>query len=195
MTRTFPTSRTYHREVPAGLSVGRKDWTVSCVSNIPVDQALIRLEEKFDSQFQPVNQKLQTVNKKLQDLTEDSELWATLYIKNAAGESLLWAYGDQPNYQGPSYRFKNLADDSDSKLAAYASTLPLSPDPAKLGPILDGVINRRNSAVHFRNVEGLEQAVKVVEGLLSRRPVLRKRCQYEVMVIESFDQLKAAFNL
>lgn len=58
--------RTYHRDVPAGLSVGCKNSTVSCVSNLPGEQALIRLEEKFDSKLQTVNKELQTVNKKLQ---------------------------------------------------------------------------------------------------------------------------------
>lgn len=32
--------RTYHRAVPVGLPVGRKDWTVSCVSNLPSTETL-----------------------------------------------------------------------------------------------------------------------------------------------------------
>lgn len=174
-------------DVPAGLSVGCKDWTVSCVSNLPVEQALIRLEEKFDSE-------LQTVNKKLQALTDDSELWATRYLKNVAGEALLWACGDQPAHQDPSYRVQTLVNDN-SKLAAYACALPLSPDPTRLGSVLDGIINRRNSTVHFRDMQGLEQAVQDVLRLLARHPELRRRCQHEVMVIDSFADLKTGFNV
>lgn len=180
--------RTYHRDVPAGLSVGCKDWTVSCVSILPVEQALIRLEEKFDSE-------LQTVNKKLQALTDDSQLWATRYLKNVAGEALLWASKDQPVHQGSSYRFQSLANDNSSKLAAYARALPLSPDPTRLGSVLDGIIKRRNSTVHFRDMQGLEQAVQDVLGLLARHPEFRRHCQHEVMVIDSFAELKTAFNV
>ena len=39
-------------------------------------------EEKFDRE-------LETVNNKLQALTDDSDLWATHYLKNVAGEALL----------------------------------------------------------------------------------------------------------
>ena len=182
------TEGTYHREVPAGVSVGCKDWTMSCISNLPVEQALIRLQEKFDNE-------LQTVNKKLQALTEDSELWATRYLKNVAGETLLWACGDQPACQGPSHRFQDLAYDNDRKLATYACSLPLSPDPTRLGPVLDGVVNRRDCTVYFTDMQGLQQAVQDVVGLLARHPELRRRCQHEVMVIDSFADLKTAFNV
>lgn len=180
--------RTYHRDVPASLPVGCKAWTVSCVSILPLEQALIRLEDKFDSE-------LQTVNKKLQTLADDSELWATRYLKNVAGEALLWAYGDQPADQSPSYRFRNLASDNNSELATYACALPLSPDPSRLGSVLDGIITRRKSTVHFRDMQGLEQAVQEVLGLLVRHPQLRRCCQHEVMVIDSFADLKTAFKL
>ena len=175
-------------------AVSCKDWTVSCVSNLPVEQALIRLEEKSVGELKTVHKELETVHEKLQALTDDSELWATRYLKNVAGEALLWAYGDQPA-GGLSYRFKDLAKDSNSKLATYASALPLSPDPARLGPALDGIINRRNSIVHFRDRQGLEQAVKDVLGLLVRHTKLRRCCQHEVMVIDSFADLMAAFNV
>ena len=72
---------------------------MSCVSNVPVEQALKRLEDKVDK----FDGELQSVNKKLQDLTDDSELWATLYLRHVPSEALLWTYGDQPDYQGPSY--------------------------------------------------------------------------------------------
>ena len=163
--------RTYHRDVPAGVSVGCKDWTVSCVSNLPVEQALIRLEEKLDSE-------LQTVNKKLQALTDDSEQWATRFLKNVAGEALLWAYGDQPAYQGHSY------------CLCVCSSPQSRPYQAR-----DGITNRRNSTVHFGDVQGLEQAVQDVLGLLARHSELRRRWQHEAMIIDSFDDLKTAFNL
>ena len=174
--------------MPAGLPVGCKDWTVSCVSNVPVEQALRRLEDKFDKE-------LETVNKKLQVLTDDSELWAIRFLKNVAGEALLWAYGDQPAEQGPSFRFQNLANDRNNKLATYACALPLSPDLIRLGSVLDGIINRRNSTVHFKDMEGLEQAVQDVLELLVRHPKLRRSCQYEVMVIDTFADLKTAFHM
>ena len=155
---------------------------MSGFSNLPVEQALIRLEEKFDG-----------FNKKLQDLTADSELWATRYLKNVAGEVLLWAYGDQLGTGGiPSNRFQNLARDSDSRLAAYASALPLKADLTSLGPALDGVINQRNSTVHFGDVKGLQQGVHDVLDLLARHPA---RCQQEVMVIDSFADLISACSV
>lgn len=169
--------------------------TVLCVSNLPVEQALIRLEAKFDEELETVNEELKTVNKKLQALTDDSELWATRYLKNVAGEALLWAYGDQPAGQGPSYRFQDLANEGNSQLVTYACALLLSPDPTRLGSVLDGIINRRNSTVHFRNMQGLEQAVRDVWGLIARHPKLRRCCQHEVMVIESFADLKTAFKV
>lgn len=154
--------------------------------HLPVEQALIRLEQKFDNELLTVNQKLQT-------LTEDSVLWGTRFLKNVAGEALLWAYGDQPADQGPSFRFQNWARNHNSKLAAYARTLPFSPTPTRLAADLDGIINRRNSTVHFRDMQGLEQAVQDVLGLLARHPVLRRRFPNEALVIDSFADLKSAF--
>lgn len=188
------TERTYHNSVPDGLSVGRKDWTVSCVDKTPIEQRFTNLEDKLDTVMSNVNKKLQTVNKKLEDLSADSQLWGELFLRNVAGEALLWACGDQPNYQGDSRRYEALANQNDSNLAAYAAVLPLSPDPAKLGPNLDKVITRRNQKVHFRTIQGLEEGVQQAEGLLARHPVLRKRCKDEVMVIDSFAELRAAFS-
>lgn len=178
--------RSYHTSVPAGLSVGCKDWTVSCIDKTTIEQRLTKLEEKFDRE-------LRDVNKKLQDLTEDSILWAELFLRNVAGEALLWAFGDQPNYQGDSRRCETLANKNDSKLAAYAAVLPLSPDPAKLGPSLDDVISRRHT-LHFGTTQGLEEGVQQVVGLLTRHPDLRKQCKNEVMVIDSFADLRSIFR-
>ena len=189
--------RTYHAEVPVDIPVGRKDWTVSCISNLPVEQALIRLEEKLDSELTVVNDKLRVVTDELRDLRHDSLLWATLYLRNVASEALLFAYGDQPQpeHQGHSHRFLNLANNNDNKLATYASTLPLNPDPVRLGQRLDGIITRRNSSVHFKDLQGLQQGVQEVQGLLARHPNLRKRCQDEVIVIDSFAELQSAFQM
>ncbi len=189
------TEKTFHREVPVGVGVGTQDWSVSCVSNLPIEQKLTRLEEKFDAELQDVRDDLRDVKNELRGLQQDSVLWATLYLRNVASEALLFAYGDQPNPQGPTHRFQNLANNSDPKLTLYASSLAFSPDPVALGPILDGIINRRNSTVHFRDAQGLREGVHNVEGLLARHPDLRKRCQYEVMVIDSFDDLTAAFSV
>lgn len=61
--------------------------------------------------------------------------------------------------------------------------------------MLDGIINQRNSTVHFKDMEGLEQAVQNVLELLARHPKLHRRCQYEVMVIDTFADLKTAFHM
>lgn len=170
------TERTYHTSVPAGLSVGRKDWTVSCVDKTPLEQRVQKLEDNYAI------------------LTEDSRLWAQLYLHDVAGEALLWACEDQPNNQGNSRRYETRAHNNDSKLSAYAAGLPFSPDPARLATTLDRVITRRNHKVHFGTIQGLEEAVQQVEGLLVRHPDLRKRCKDEVMVIDSFEDLRSAFG-
>lgn len=177
------TEKTFHREVPVGVGVGTQDWAVSCVSKLSTEQRLARLEENFDD-----------VKKDLRDLKQDSLLWATVYLKNVASEALLC--GDQPPIEPPrpTHRFRNLANKNDSRLATYAS-LARRPDPMTLGPILDGVIDRRNSTVHFRDVQGLREAVQHVQGLLARHPELRRRCKDEVMIIDSFDDLTVAFSL
>lgn len=182
----YTTERSY-TSVPADLPVGRKDWTVSCNDRTPIEQRLTLLEEKFDK-------KLQTVDKKLQDLTEDSKLWGQRFLHNVAGEALMWPYGEQPKYQGDSRRYETLADEQDIKLSVYAAKLPLSPDPVKLALNLDRVINRRNHNVHFGSIRALEEGVQQVEGLLARHPDLRKRCKDEVMVIDSFADLRSAFS-
>lgn len=156
--------------------------------HLAIEKELIRFEEKYHKKLQSINKKLQSIDKKLQDLTVDSELGATLYLNDVASEVLLWAYGDQPAYQARSHSFQKFANGHDSKLAAYASSLPLSPP-------FDGIINRRSSAVHFKDMQGFQQAVQDVVGLLARHPALRRCSQHEAMVIDSFAVLKTVFNL
>lgn len=168
------------------MGVGIHDQAGPCVSEVSAEQRLIRLELRLEEE-------LDSIKNQISDLQQDSLLWATLYLRDVAAEALLFACGDQPDSRGPSYRFRDLANNDDSKLAAYAATLPLTPDPTKLGTILDGIMTRRSSTVHLTAVQGLQEAVTNVEGLLARHPDLRRRCQHEVIVIDSLAELQDAF--
>lgn len=175
---------------PDGISGGSKDWVVECDSLLPADQVTVNYEDRLKL----VEETLTTVKSDLADLKQDSLLWGTGFLMNVAAQALLFAYGDQPQDRHPGRRFQQLASRGDNSFLAFANALPLSPDPQRVAIAADSIIDRCNNTLHFQDIVGLEESVASAFQLLSRHPSLRTSCREEVMMLDNFDRLKAAFN-
>jgi hypothetical protein len=115
-------------------------------------------------------------------------------VRIAAGEVLQYALKrQQPQQPRSATPFAQLRSNNDSQLAAYAAAVQLSD--AQVSSRLDAVVNRRNSTVHYSSEQQLFQdAVQPALLYLQQFPALRTLCKQEAEILQSYDQLKTAFQ-
>lgn len=180
----FTTDRSFSAtSIPDTLLVGSSEWTFSCHHSDGLAHEVHRLSSRLD-----------TVESELASHKQDISVFAATVIRNVAAQTLLYAAQDQ-SVHPPNRRFQLLATSGSPQLTAYLAACPVPPSLDAFAAAADAVINRRNSTVHYGTLKALEKAVTDAAGLLHRHPALRTSCKQESFIIDTFEELKTAFQL
>lgn len=68
-------------------------------------------------------------------------------------------------------------------------------DERAVATMLDGIINNRNALVHYRDEQSFHQKVILkTQQLIRRHPKVREECPVEVLIVETYDNLKQCFQ-
>ena len=158
--------RTFHRENVRG-DVGSKEWEV--VFEGP------SIEERFaalESRFQEQNNRIQVL--------EGTQL--VPWIRNLAATIP----------EKPSHRFHNAGGDLLSRINNYVN----ASDTWEINKFLqaaDGIITRRNTAIHPSSVDELDTLVKQAQDAISRSPASRSTLRQEIIIIGEYSEIKKFF--
>ena len=129
------------------------------------------------------------------DLRKGAVAWNGPFMHNLAAQILLFVRGDQPKSEVDETRY-------------FQNFLPYSPgdrywrlrdcygatDNYSLGRELDEVISKRNSKIHYKSVEDLDDDVRLARSLLKKYPALSAANKHQCITIECYDTWKALFR-
>ncbi len=172
--------------IPEELQVGQKDWTAGSSHSAG-----------FGQQLQSLTDEVRALKTKVQTHEEDALLYGMRFLRNVAAQSLLFACKEQPpeSQPLPTRRFQNMARAGSSQLTAYLGAWAVPPSNEAFAKAADAVISRRNSTLHYSGLANLEEDISEARQLLTRHQTLRSKCRQESAIIDTFEELKAAFEL
>ena len=166
----------------SGICVGSKEWCVFSET------------DRFD--------KLEQRVKQLEDESSiqkvDVVASAIVRLQLVATQALLLA-AKAPNNSWTNFRFTKLLNTpAAAQLTKYTESINKRQVPATndraVANMLDDIINSRNTYVHNYDQESFSAEVVRMQSLIERYPRLQKECPGEVLVIETYDNLKQCFS-
>ena len=166
--------RVYHDEAIKG-ALGTQEWKI--VTSISRDEQIDHLQ----AQINELNTRLTSV--------EDGQV--VPWIRNASSTILHYLIGSQPYESTDSYRFRTAKGDQLSRIEAYA--LNSGWELKNFKETADGVIGRRNTAVHPTTVAALDELVEQARSSLNKCPRLRRELRFESRVIDDYEEFKKFF--
>ena len=164
----------------------------------PLKGEVVKLRKKVN-RLEPFEGKVNTLEPKVIkleiDLREGAVAWNGPFMHNLAAQILLFVRGDQPKSEVEETRY-------------FQNFLPYSPgdrywrlrdcygatDNYSLGRELDEVISKRNSKIHYKSVEDLDDDVRLARSLLKKYPALSAANKHQCITIECYDTWKALFR-
>lgn len=174
--------------IPDGLQVGKREWTATSSHAAGLGQQVHNLSQQVQALQQAVSIGQQTQE-------ADALVFGAQFVSNVAAQALLFACESQPRDDPPNRRFRRMAKAGSERLTAYLAAWPFRPSMDDFGEAADAVINRRNSFLHYSSLHNLEEDASAALQLLARHPSLRNKCKQESSVLDTFQELKAAFEL
>lgn len=185
LTEAFTSDRSFSSaSIPEQAQLGVQEWSLVCNNSDGLAHEVARLSSR-----------VKTLEDSLVSHEQDILVFGANLVRNVAAQVLLFATQDQPRTDPPTRRFQRLSEQGSSQLAQYVQSCPVPPDKNSFVQAADAVINRRNTSVHYSDLNALEQAVTEASALIGRHQGLRQLCKQEAFILDTFQELKAAFNM
>lgn len=166
----------------SGISVGAGQWCVFTKSD----------------RYSRLGERVQNLEGQVTDLKTDVLESACIRVPLVATQALLFAAKD-PDKGYTSFRFDKIAHTqamTNYTRVVYkrkGQTIPANEK--AVAAMLDAVINARNALVHYRNEESFyQQVILKTQQLIQRHPRLRQECPVEVLIVETYKELKQCFQ-
>lgn len=132
----------------------------------------------------------------VRNLQTDAVKNGTIRLRLVATQALLFA-AENKSKQFTSFRFKKLVNTpSMADYTQVVNSRQVAPATEQaVADMLDNIINGRNAAVHYRSESMFRQeAIMSAQALINRHPRLRSSNGVEVLIIETYDDLKSCFG-
>ncbi len=126
---------------------------------------------------------------------QDVLIFAPDHVSNVAAHILLFFCGDEPTEKPLSSHFIKMDEDRQIQFnAAFEDrqdAFGIFRTTEEWLRKFDGMIQNRNSQIHFRDWDALSRSVTSIRGLFLRHPNLRDMWKDEYFVIQDFEKLRA----
>ena len=164
----------------------------------PLKGEVVKLRKKVN-RLEPFEGKVNTLEPKVIkleiDLREGAVAWNGPFMHNLAAQILLFVRGDQPKSEVAETRyFQNFLPYSPNDRYWRLRDCYGATDNYSLGRELDEVISKRNSKIHYKSVEDLDDDVRLARSLLKKYPALSAANKHQCITIECYDTWKALFR-
>ena len=174
--------RTFHRESVRG-DIGCKKWEV-VVEGPSLEERVSALE--FQIQEQKTHNKMQ--DNRIGVL---EEIQLVPWLRNVAATVLLFL-DDQPYTDTTSHRFRHAKGDLRYRITEYVNasgTWSLD----KFQYAADGIITRRNAAIHPSSVGELDDLVEQALDAMARSPAVASTIRQEAIILREYSEIKKFF--